>query len=113
VNYFLLIGWDRPVPGRESNAHERFAAFNAYLATQLATQKVKTFETCLLRPHGGNLNGFFMVRGDKNQLDDLRETDQWKDWEAWGNHTMLGFRVVDGLLGDNVADMMARYKKLA
>jgi hypothetical protein len=38
---------------------------------------IKSFDTVLLNPHGGDLNGFFLIRGESSQLDAVMSSSEW------------------------------------
>jgi hypothetical protein len=107
----LLIGWTRPVQGRESGAHAKLGEMIAWLLSLQMTQKIESFESVMLRPHGGDLNGFFLLRGDRGKLADLRETEQFRDWEAWGSYALEGFGVAEAALGKAFKDVLDRQGK--
>jgi hypothetical protein len=73
----VFVGWNRPIPGRERMSVEHFAAFVEYLTGLQLKGIIKSFEPVFLNPHGGDLNGFFLIRGDSNQLDALMSTQEW------------------------------------
>src|SRR5512144_3018494 len=73
----ICFGWNRSVPGRERMSAEHFQAFGEYLATQQRKGAIDSFEPVFLDPHGGELNGFFLIRGDSAKLDSLMASDDW------------------------------------
>lgn len=73
----LMIGWGPAVRGREQKALQVFNEAIQYY-TQLQQQgTVESFEPVLLEPHGGDLNGFLLVRGDREKLNALRTSEEF------------------------------------
>jgi len=73
----IFFGWDRSVPGRERMSAEHFQSFGEYLATQQRKGVIQSFEPVFLNAHGGELNGFFLIRGESAKLDGLMASDEW------------------------------------
>lgn len=68
----LFIGWGEVVRGRESEAVETFNATMEYFAGLAADGAIESVEPVFLEPHGGDLQGFFFLRGDAEALATLR-----------------------------------------
>ena len=98
-------------PGVWEPSAAKFGEFVGYVTKLQAEKHIDSFEPVLMRPHGGDLNGFFLIRGDAGKLATLRQSDHWKDWEAWGGYHMQGFGVIECALADGVGDFMARFAK--
>ena len=64
ANHAIFIGWNRPVAGREQQAMKLWGKCMEYYGKLLADSRVESFEPVLLSPHGGDLNGFILIRGD-------------------------------------------------
>jgi hypothetical protein len=73
----MLFGWNRPLPGREPLSAEHFGEFMQYLGGLQQKGSIKSFDVVLLNPHGGDLNGFFLIRAESAQLDALVSSDDW------------------------------------
>ena len=73
----IFFGWNRSVPGRERMSAEHFQEFTEYLATQQRKGVIQSFEPVFLDPHGGDLNGFVLIRGDSAKLDGLIGSEEW------------------------------------
>lgn len=113
ANAGILIGWDRARAGREAAAVGGFGEWMSYVQKLQAEKQIDSFEPVMLNPHGGDLNGFTLIRGERAKLNQLRESDQFKDWVSWGAFNLDGFGVLDCALGDEIGQMMARFGKLA
>ena len=107
----IVIGWNSARSGKEKHTHEKFGEFVGYLLNLQTSKQIDSFEPVILSPHGGDLNGFFLIRADRARIGMLRGTDAWKDWEIWGLVNMEGFGVNEAFLGDEIADVMKRYAK--
>ena len=75
----LFIGWGEIVRGRETEAVEHFNATIEYFSGLQAEGTIESFEPVFLEPHGGDLGGFFFIRGDAEKLSALRADE---DFEA-------------------------------
>jgi len=73
----LFFGWNRALPGRERMSAEHFQAFGEYLAEQQRNGVIQSFEAVFLDPHGGDLNGFFLIQAENAKLDQLVASDEW------------------------------------
>ena len=68
----LFIGWGQVVRGREKRAVQVFNESVEYWGKLQADGKIDDFEVVLLTPHGGDLQGFALLRGSEQQVNALR-----------------------------------------
>jgi hypothetical protein len=108
----IFMGWDRPAAGAEAQSGQLFQDFLQYLGGLQQAGTIQSFETVLLSPHGGDLNGFFLIRGDTAKLDALQSSDEWMDYSTRGGLTMEGLGIVRGATGELVMEWMGRWNKL-
>lgn len=103
----LLIGWDSVVPGQDAKATELWAEMQQYLKRLWAEGKVKHYDLVILGPHGGHLNGFILLKGDKDGLDALRNSKEFLLLNIRAQKALQGFSVVRAHFGDE-ADQILR-----
>jgi hypothetical protein len=111
-NAGILIGWTRAFNGKETIALSKFGEFTMYVTKLQKEKHIDSFEPVIMRPHGGDLNGFFLIRGDAAKLAAVRATDQWKDWEAWGAFNLQGFGVIECAIGEAVGTEIGRFTRI-
>jgi uncharacterized OB-fold protein len=87
----LFIGWGEIVRGRETEAAETFTETIAYWARLQEEGVIEAFEPVFLEPHGGDLQGFFFLRGDAEKLAILRVD------EEFGKVVMRASLIADGV----------------
>lgn len=68
----LLVGWGPIIPGREATAAQVLDEAMHYLTTVKEQGRLDTIDAVLLEPHGGDMHGFVLLRGDANALVRLR-----------------------------------------
>jgi len=107
----ILIGWTRPVPGREQQAREVFQQTLAYYGKLQSEGKIDSFEPALIEPHGGDFNGFVLIRGDQAKLDAIKQSEEFLDLTSQASFNVQGFGVLRVHLGEGVQKQMARWYK--
>src|SRR5262249_19954968 len=75
----LFIGWTRAERGREREALETFGMSMGFWAKQVAAGKIESFEPVLLDRHGGDMNGFVLIRGSAANLAELANSEEFRD----------------------------------
>ncbi len=100
ADYGLFIGWNRPIPGREVEANEVFQQSVGYWTKQAQEGNIENFEPVLLARHGGDLNGFFMVRGERAKILGLMDTEDFKNLMMRVDHIAEGFGYIEAVIGD-------------
>ena len=108
----LLFGWNRSLPGREKLSAEHFAEFTQYLGGLQQKGSIKSFDAVFLQPHGGDLNGFLLIRAESAQLDALVSS---ADWERHMTRAMLHLDhpgEIRGVTGDLVKERMNLWSSL-
>jgi hypothetical protein len=108
----ILFGWNRPIPGRERLSGEHFAGFTEYLGSLQKAGKIQGFDVVFLDAHGGDLNGFILIKGRESQLDDLVSTEAWQEHTLRASFHLDGFGVVWGGTGELIPDRMANWVKM-
>jgi hypothetical protein len=73
----LFFGWNRSLPGREKLSAEHFGDITQYLGALQQKGSIKSFDAVFLNPHGGDLNGFLLIRAESAQLDALVSSVEW------------------------------------
>ena len=103
----LLFGWNRPIAGREKISAGHFDEFVKYLSGLQRDGAIQGFDIVFLDPHGGDLNGFFLIKGESSQLDAVRSTSAWITHITRASLHLQGLGVVGGVTGDEVMKRMA------
>ena len=73
----ILFGWNRSIPGREKVSLQHFDEFVAYLTAQQKAGAIDGFDIVLLDPHGGDLNGMFLIKAESKKLMAFAASDEW------------------------------------
>jgi hypothetical protein len=107
----LFIGWGQVVRGREGAAVEGFNEFVQFCGQLQSDQRLESFEICFLEPHGGELAGFILLRGEAGQLDALRDDDEFLHHMTRASLHVEKLGVVSATLGDGIARQMAIYQE--
>ena len=102
----IFFGWNRSIPGRERLSAQHFQDFLQYLGGLQQTGKIQSFETVLLGSHGGDMNGFFLIRGDNAQLDALQASNEWLAHQTRAGLHLEGSGSIRGVTGEMVMDWM-------
>jgi hypothetical protein len=105
----LFMGWTYPKTGRESQAGELFDSVINYCKGLQRSGKIDSFEPVILGQHGGELNGFFLIRGVDN-IDEIRNSDEFVKLALQCGYTLDGFGVVNGYSGEEVTNVMKRWR---
>jgi|SRR3972149_5402156 len=108
----ILIGWDRPIVGREQRAMQLFRKSIEYYSTLQTGGRIESFEPVILSRHGGDLNGFILIKGDEKKLAAIREEDTFIELTLEATLCLDGFGIVPGYIGKGLTDILSRWSKL-
>jgi hypothetical protein len=108
----LFIGWNRSVAGQELKALALFGGAQEYFTRLQSEGKIESFESVVLNVHGGDLNGFTLIRGDAQKLFEVQNEDEWLDLVVEVNMCVEGFGIVSGLIGEGLQNQMARNARI-
>ncbi len=82
-----------------------------YLAELQQKGTIQSFDTVFLDPHGGDLNGFFLIRGEPTKLDALVASPEWVTHMTRALLHLEGSGVVRGVTGEVIAARMELWTK--
>jgi hypothetical protein len=108
----MFFAWNRSIPGREQESATHFQEFSQYLGEQQQQGKISSFTPVFLNPHGGDLNGFFLIHGESSSLDAIMSSDAWMQHMMRAALHLEGSGAVRGVAGDEVGSRMAQWKEL-
>jgi hypothetical protein len=109
ANFGLFIGFGVPARGREKGATAVFGELLQLLAQQAQQGNIESFEPCLMQPHGGDLGGFVLVRGDQSKLDQLAASKEFQRAIIRGQLIAENLGVVRCMLGEEVQTQMGLF----
>lgn len=105
----LFIGWNRPYPGQHKEAFQFLMGEGR--ETLKKWQKEGWFESARpfgITPHGGDLNGFILVEGNREKLDELRRTDAFEAFSMKMTRMFDRYGVVPGVTEQGMEAVMKR-----
>jgi hypothetical protein len=88
----LFVGWGALIPGREKAGARILGEAMQYLERLQREGVVESAEAVILEPHGGDLDGFVLVKGEKEALARLRVDDEFVK-------TIVGVQLVHNKVG--------------
>jgi hypothetical protein len=107
----IFVGFGVPVRGRERRAIEVFnEAFEYYVRLQ-QDGEIESFEPVLLEPHGGELGGFFLLRGDKDKLARIRSSEEFERLTLRAQLIVENIGVVSAFLGERLMSQMSVFSQ--
>jgi hypothetical protein len=109
AEYALFIGWNRSVAGREPQAMDLFMRVMEYYGQLQNDGKIESFEPVVLSNHGGDLNGFVLLRGDATKLDEVRREETFTNFSIEANFCLENFGVIDGYIGDGITRVFSQW----
>src|SRR5271169_2754377 len=98
----LFIGFGAPVRGRERQAIKVFNEGFEYYSRLQQGGEIESFEPVLLEPHGGELGGFFLLRGDQDKLARVRSSDEFERRILRGGLIVDNLGIVGAALGERL-----------
>jgi hypothetical protein len=107
----LFIGWGAVVRGREQQALQVFQESMEYYGRLQQEGKIESFDVAFLGPHGGDLVGFVLLRGDRDKLAEIRFSDEFERLVARASSIIDSPGVVPAYTGDALAQQMARFQE--
>jgi hypothetical protein len=107
----LFIGWGQVVRGREGPAVDSFNDTVNFLGQLQADGRIEDFEIVFLEPHGGDLGGFMLVRGSAEQMNAVRDDDEFTRTILRADLVVENLGVVSAALNERIASQMAMYQE--
>lgn len=108
----VFFGWNRPIPGRERVSAGHFQEFVQYLGGLREKGAIQSFDVVLLDAHGGDMNGFFLIRGESGKLGELVATADWVTHMTRAGLHLEGSGAVLGVTGEAVTERMKLWTSL-
>jgi hypothetical protein len=107
----LFLGFGLPVRGRERQAIQVFNETFEYYSRLQQEGEIESFEPVLLEPHGGELGGFFLLRGDKDKLAHIRSSEEFERLVARAQLIAENIGVVSAFLGERLMSEMSVFSQ--
>ena len=107
----LFVGWGTPVRGREARSLDVFEEAVGYWTRLQQEGVVESFDIVLLDLHGGDLSGFFLLKGSAESLAALRADDEFARIISRASLVVDNLGVVGAVLGDGIPEQMGRYQE--
>ncbi len=107
----LFFGWGEVVRGREQQALEVFNETIQYYGELQQAGKIESFDAWFLAPHGGDLSGFALLRGEREQLDEIRRSPEFERLVTRAGLIVERTGVVNAYTGDALARLMGQFQE--
>ena len=107
----VFFAWNRSIPGREQLSAEHFPQFVQYLEGLQRSAAIDSYDVVFLDPHGGDMNGFFLVRASGAKLTALLGSTEWVTHMTRAALHLEGAGTVRGVTGALVRERMDLWTK--
>ncbi len=107
----IFIGWGANIPNREAKGLEVFNESVQYWSGLEQDGKIESFEVVLLTPHGGDLDGFALLRGSRDQVGALLVDEEFERITARATLIVQNVGVVPAVLGDGLGRSIGIYQE--
>ncbi len=107
----LFVGFGQAVRARETQALDLFKDVLALHSDLRDKGAIESFEAVLLESHGGDLQGFFLIRGSRDQLHELRADEGFRRTSTRAGLVLDGLGVIDAYVGDGLQARLSLYEQ--
>lgn len=109
----LFVGYGAPHAGREQQALQVFGEAIQFYQRLQQQGEIESFESVFLEPHGGDLDGFILLRGERDKLNRLRYSEDVLRLNNRAGLVVQNFGVVAAFLGEEQSRMFSDYQAQA
>lgn len=109
ANAALFIGWGTPVHGREQKSLQVFNEVMQYYSRLQQQGEIESFVPVELEPHGGDLQGFVLIQGDRDKLARVRASEEFQHFTNRATLIVENFGVVSGYVGEELNKLFADF----
>jgi hypothetical protein len=107
----LFIGWGEVVRGRERKAIEVFNESLQYYGQLQQDGKVESVEPWFLAPHGGDLAGFILLRGEREQLDEIERSPEFERLQTRASLIVDRTGVINAYTGEALGRLLGQFQE--
>src|SRR2546428_9386009 len=107
----IFVGFGTPTRGRENGATKVFTEFSQYLGAQQAQKNVESFEPVFLQAHGGDLGGFFLVKGEGEKLGKMVASEEFDKLVTRALFIVEHFGVGNASFGGRVPQVLGSFPR--
>jgi hypothetical protein len=108
----LMIGWGSTVRGREQKALQLFNEAIQYYTRLQQQGTIESFEPVVLEAHGGDLQGFLLVRGDREKLNALRSSEEFLHLTNRAELVLDNVGIVTAFIGEELQRQLTDFQTL-
>lgn len=109
----IFIGWSNAVRGREQASAKVFAEAMEFWGRLKAAGEIESVDAVLLDAHGGDLGGFFLIKGEGEKLARVRLSPEMRRLMVRADAIVDCLGAVGGVTGDGVAKQMGMFLETA
>ncbi len=113
ADFGLFVGFGYPVRGREQQAGDVFGEAYSYYSGLVEDGTLESVQPFFLEPHGGDLGGFFLLRGDRDQIARIRMDDEFQRLATRAQLVVENFGVVGVETGARIDHQMSVFMEAA
>ncbi len=106
----LFVGWGPVVRGREQKALQVFRETIEYDNKLQQEGRIDSFEAVLIGPHGGDLAGFILLRGERAKLDEIRSSEEFERLIVRAATIVENVGVINAYTGESLGQAMSRFQ---
>ena len=107
----LFIGWGDVVRGREDRALDVFNETIEFYGQLQSDGRLEDFEVALLEPHGGELQGYAMLRGSEDQIAALRRDEDFERLMTKASLIVDNLGFIGAAIGASLARAISIYQE--
>ena len=107
----IFIGWGNPVHGREKQSLEVFTESMTYWGQLKQDGTIEDVQAYLLEPHGGDLAGFAVLRGEPAKLAEVHGSEDFQRLVTRAGLIVENLGIVQATTGDALSSQMGTYQQ--
>ena len=107
----LFIGWGEVVRGRETKALEVFNESIQYYGQLQQDGRIESVDAWFLAPHGGDLQGFILLRGEREQLDEVQRSPEFERLQTRAGMIVDRTGTVNAYTGEALGRLMGHFQE--
>ena len=102
----IFVGWGEPIAGRERQGIAVFQEAIEYVAGQQQAGVIEDHQVVILSPHGNDLQGFILMRGERDKLNAFISSPEWSRIVSRAGYVAHNVGVIHAYFGSEGARLV-------